>query len=481
MVDKPAGRRRAPGARAPRRARSCRRWPAASPAATIPGAPGIVHRLDRDTSGLLRASRARRGRHAALRPRCCAARGRARVPGARRGPPAGARGDDRRAARPRPPRAHADVDRHRRAARGGHALRGRARAARRHAAARAPARPAARTRSARTCRRSATRWPATPSTGTPGCSASSASSCTPRGSRSRTRSRARRWTCARRCRTTCAARSGERKAWAGEAAFRAAPPAGSADRATGGRGREPGPHPANVRRDRRVAQKERRPNTCCCRRRTGHLRSSHTAAGRALSYLVCARPEARGSTARAPTHAGCGRARRIARRVRRQARTTLIDKGSTTVAEVGIKELLEAGVHFGHQTRRWNPKMRRFIFGERGGIYIIDLLKTEALLEQAQDVRRRGRAPRRHRPVRGDQEAGARRRQGDRRGGRHAVRQPPLARRPADELPDDLAAHQAPARPRALRGRGPARSCCRRASAWPPRPTSRSCGPTSAA
>ena len=43
------------------------------------------------------------------------------------------------------------------------------------------------------------------------------------------------------------------------------------------------------------------------------------------------------------------------------------------MAQVGIAELLEAGVHFGHQTRRWNPKMRRFIFGERGGIYIIDL------------------------------------------------------------------------------------------------------------
>jgi small subunit ribosomal protein S2 len=53
------------------------------------------------------------------------------------------------------------------------------------------------------------------------------------------------------------------------------------------------------------------------------------------------------------------------------------------VAELGIKELLQAGVHFGHQTRRWNPKMRRFIFGERDGIYIIDLLQTEALLEEA--------------------------------------------------------------------------------------------------
>ena len=52
--------------------------------------------------------------------------------------------------------------------------------------------------------------------------------------------------------------------------------------------------------------------------------------------------------------------------------------------EVGIRELLEAGVHFGHQTRRWNPKMRRFIHGERGGIYLIDLLRTEALLGSAQ-------------------------------------------------------------------------------------------------
>jgi small subunit ribosomal protein S2 len=53
------------------------------------------------------------------------------------------------------------------------------------------------------------------------------------------------------------------------------------------------------------------------------------------------------------------------------------------MAEVGIKELLEAGVHFGHQTRRWNPRMRRFIHGEREGIHIIDLLQTEELLNQA--------------------------------------------------------------------------------------------------
>jgi small subunit ribosomal protein S2 len=69
-------------------------------------------------------------------------------------------------------------------------------------------------------------------------------------------------------------------------------------------------------------------------------------------------------------------------------------KGVALVAQIGIKELLEAGVHFGHQTRRWNPKMRRFIFGERDGNYIIDLLQTQALLEDAQqfaaDVSRRG-------------------------------------------------------------------------------------------
>ncbi len=61
---------------------------------------------------------------------------------------------------------------------------------------------------------------------------------------------------------------------------------------------------------------------------------------------------------------------------------------------IGVKELLEAGVHFGHQTRRWNPKMRRFIYGERDGIYIIDLLQTEELLDRARqfagDLARRG-------------------------------------------------------------------------------------------
>jgi len=53
------------------------------------------------------------------------------------------------------------------------------------------------------------------------------------------------------------------------------------------------------------------------------------------------------------------------------------------VAVVTMKQLLEAGVHFGHQTRRWNPKMRRFIFGERNGIYIIDLNQTLERIDTA--------------------------------------------------------------------------------------------------
>ncbi len=54
------------------------------------------------------------------------------------------------------------------------------------------------------------------------------------------------------------------------------------------------------------------------------------------------------------------------------------------MAQPQLQDLLEAGVHFGHQTRRWNPKMRRFIFAERSGIYIIDLQKTLRQLEAAE-------------------------------------------------------------------------------------------------
>ena len=53
------------------------------------------------------------------------------------------------------------------------------------------------------------------------------------------------------------------------------------------------------------------------------------------------------------------------------------------MAVVSMKQLLEAGVHFGHQTRRWNPKMAEYIYMERNGIYIIDLQKTVKKLEDA--------------------------------------------------------------------------------------------------
>ena len=55
----------------------------------------------------------------------------------------------------------------------------------------------------------------------------------------------------------------------------------------------------------------------------------------------------------------------------------------TATTTVNMKELLEAGVHFGHQTRRWDPKMREYIFGERNGIYIVDLQKTQAMFGEA--------------------------------------------------------------------------------------------------
>ena len=55
-------------------------------------------------------------------------------------------------------------------------------------------------------------------------------------------------------------------------------------------------------------------------------------------------------------------------------------------AGISMRQMLEAGVHFGHQTRRWNPHMRRFIFTERNGIHIIDLQKTARQLELAQKL-----------------------------------------------------------------------------------------------
>lgn len=69
--------------------------------------------------------------------------------------------------------------------------------------------------------------------------------------------------------------------------------------------------------------------------------------------------------------------------MRTVARTREVRTEVALLALVSMKELLEAGVHFGHQTRRWNPKMKRFIYHERNGIYIIDLHQTLRMLETA--------------------------------------------------------------------------------------------------
>ena len=73
---------------------------------------------------------------------------------------------------------------------------------------------------------------------------------------------------------------------------------------------------------------------------------------------------------------------------------------------VTMKNLLEAGVHFGHQTRRWNPKMKPYIFTERNGIYILDLQRTLRELEHSYAFVALGRTARRHGTLRRHQEAG---------------------------------------------------------------------------
>ena len=95
--------------------------------------------------------------------------------------------------------------------------------------------------------------------------------------------------------------------------------------------------------------------------------------------------------------------------------------GPRPMPTVSMRQLLEAGVHFGHQTRRWNPKMKPFIFAERNGIHIIDLAQTVKRLDDGARVRQRDRRPRRHDPLRRHQEAGA---GADRGRGRPAPRCP---------------------------------------------------------
>ena len=112
---------------------------------------------------------------------------------------------------------------------------------------------------------------------------------------------------------------------------------------------------------------------------------------------------------------------------------------------VSMRQLLEAGVHFGHQTRRWNPKMKPFIFAERNGIHIIDLAQTVQRLDVALEFVRETVARGDQVLFVGHQEAGpgAGRPGGDPR--QPAVRQQALARRHAHQLRDDQEADR-PAR-----------------------------------
>ena len=104
------------------------------------------------------------------------------------------------------------------------------------------------------------------------------------------------------------------------------------------------------------------------------------------------------------------------------------------VLSIGVKELLESGVHFGHQTKRWNPKMKPFIFDARNGIHIIDLSKTLDAARSRVRFSRRDRPQGRESVVRRHQETGAAVRQGNREGMRPVLCHRTLARRHADEF-----------------------------------------------
>ena len=105
------------------------------------------------------------------------------------------------------------------------------------------------------------------------------------------------------------------------------------------------------------------------------------------------------------------------------------------MAVISMKQLLEAGVHFGHQTRRWNPKMAQYIFTERNGIYIIDLQKTVRKIDEAyafvRDIAMQGKTH----PVRRHEEAGAGIHRVRSEALQHVLCQQPLAGRHADQLP----------------------------------------------
>ena len=298
-------------------------------------------------------------------------------------------------------------------------------------------------------------------------------------------------------------RAPERRAVGGRGAARGAHPlqgARAAARGHAGRGapgdRAHAPDPRPLRRDRppggrRPALRPRRPPRARApvpaQRRLGFR---HPFTGEELELRLARCPTdlaaaLRGSGARRASRRGAGRgtarstiSRRPVtdpwRKARGPARRA-DDAGSprappgqasqsrqgSLMSEPGIKELLEAGLHFGHQTRRWDPRMRRYIFGERDGIHIIDLLQTEQLLAEARRFAAERGQQGRDGPLRRHQEAGPRLGQGVGRALRHAVRQPALARRAADQLPHDVGADRPPARADRAARRTASSTCCR--------------------
>ena len=124
------------------------------------------------------------------------------------------------------------------------------------------------------------------------------------------------------------------------------------------------------------------------------------------------------------------------------------------MAVVTIRQLLDSGVHFGHQTRRWNPKMKRFIFTERSGIYIIDLQQSLAFIDKAYDFVKETVAHGGTILFVGTKKQAQ---EIDRRAGdacRPALRQPALARWPPHQLPDRVKAPRSHEGARGARLRG---------------------------
>ena len=112
------------------------------------------------------------------------------------------------------------------------------------------------------------------------------------------------------------------------------------------------------------------------------------------------------------------------------------------MADITMKQLLEAGVHFGHQTSRWNPKMKPYIFGARNGIHIIDLQQTVAMFKDLRGGGARLGGLRRPCAVRRHQEAGPGCDPRRSRTLRHVLCPQPLARRHAHQFFDDSAEHR---------------------------------------